>query len=118
MLAEKGSPEQLLGFTFHVFRVGRSTDYSTYTRPSKCIHPKPQFFLSHQILQFFEDLLPSSERTGEQQEKLAALNVAVGYITTLTEELDRLLESLRFIRDESEMTEKSETVRRFTYTSL
>ncbi|XP_077094163.1 centromere-associated protein E [Siphateles boraxobius] len=68
----------------------------------------------HQImLQLREDLLSSSERLGEQQEKLAAMRTAEASVSALTEERDRLLESLQAIRDEREqiqreLTEKSE----------
>ncbi|XDV14395.1 hypothetical protein PO909_014659, partial [Leuciscus waleckii] len=65
------------------------------------------------MLQLREDLLSSSERTREQQEKLAALKTAEANVSALTEERDRLLESLRVIRDEREqiqreLVEKSE----------
>ncbi|XP_056102973.1 centromere-associated protein E isoform X2 [Rhinichthys klamathensis goyatoka] len=65
------------------------------------------------MLQLREDLLSSSERTGEQQETLAAIKTAEASalaeaeanVSALTEERDRLLESLQVLRDEREQQE-------------
>lgn len=80
-------------------------------------------FFSYQLLQLQEELLSSSaekdrlhsERTEKQQEKLAELKTAEANITALTEERDRLLETLKGVRDEREQLkrdqlEKSEMV--------
>lgn len=79
------------------------------------------------MLQLREELQSSSaekqqlisERTREQQE----MKAAEANISALTDERDRLLESLQAVRDEREQLqreqlEKSEMVRRFGYTSL
>ncbi|XP_016349657.1 centromere-associated protein E-like isoform X2 [Sinocyclocheilus anshuiensis] len=68
------------------------------------------------LLQLREELQSSSaekerllsERTEEQQEKLAEVKTAEASITALTRERDRLLEMLQSLRDESEQLEKSE----------
>lgn len=56
-----------------------------------------------------EKQLLVSERTREQQER----KTAEANISALTEERDRLLESLQAVRDEREQLEKSEMVRSF-----
>ncbi|KAK7162327.1 hypothetical protein R3I94_004856 [Phoxinus phoxinus] len=60
------------------------------------------------MLQLREDLLSSSERTGEQQEKLAAMKTAEASVSALAEERDRLLESLQVLRDEREQIQREQ----------
>ncbi|XP_016422139.1 centromere-associated protein E-like isoform X9 [Sinocyclocheilus rhinocerous] len=68
------------------------------------------------LLQLREELQSSSaekerllsERTEEQQEKLAEMKTAEASITALTRERDRLLETLQRVRDERDQLEKSE----------
>ncbi|XP_016115359.1 centromere-associated protein E-like [Sinocyclocheilus grahami] len=68
------------------------------------------------LLQLREELQSSSaekerllsERTKEQQEKLAEMKTAEASITALTRERDRLLETLQSVRDERDQLEKSE----------
>ncbi|KAG1939269.1 centromere-associated protein E [Pimephales promelas] len=66
------------------------------------------------MLQLREDLLSSSERTGEKM-KMAEANasaLAEANVSALTEERDRLLESLQVLRDEREqiLREQQETL--------
>ncbi|XP_050974643.1 centromere-associated protein E isoform X2 [Labeo rohita] len=68
------------------------------------------------LLQLQEELLSSSaekdrlhsERTEKQQEKLAELKTAEANITALTEERDRLLETLKGVRDEREQLKRDQ----------
>lgn len=80
-------------------------------------------FFNYQLLQLQEEIQSSSaekeqllsERTKEQQEKLAEMKMAKANIASLTQERDQLLETLQGMRNESEQLkrdqlEKSEMV--------